>query len=243
MNKLYKHADLPTQHLNIEGTQHHIPVKARDAAEIARRRAEPAGTLIRRSQAIGAEVVAQAFEQITDEDDLRFTTRYIGSATLNSSWYSFAEGASEVMRRRLFLPLLADEFGGWLPEQSDIYDDTKARLGHVATLALGVETAHRNRYPQTQYDRINTSFGRYCGNTALQLACLPNFEQLVETATPEMIQHRVRLRAQHLLRVSRELFQEIGSHPSLAQFGEPDSDLLVHIRKTAPSTVYRAFTN
>jgi hypothetical protein len=72
------------------------------------------------------------------------------------------------------------------------------------------------------------------GNTSLSLACL----DVVDTTKHRNAFDAQDLAREHSLRLiesSRTTANQIGTYPSMAQFAEADSELMVHFRRFAPN--------
>ena len=233
MKKPYKHFDLPTYHLSGE---HYVPARARHSSEIERRRMQPAGTLLLEQQRDGLAVASAVVNQLEEDDDLRFAGDMLAASGLNASWYSFAEGA-DVMRRRLYLPELADDETGWRETREGLLEKVRSNLAHVADVAWVLTDAKREGL---RTDRTKTQLGRALGTVSLGLASL-HLGDAPETVSAFRIQDSARRASLTALDRSRTVASEIGMNASIAQLADPDSPLSVHWRRNAPNGAHQAF--
>ena len=231
----FSNFDLPRQHIIGEG--HYVPPRAREAGEIARRRALPIGTLLLEQQLQGLNIAHDILTKLESEEDRRFATKLLGMAALNTSWYTYAKDAPDVMRRRLILPKLADHQTDWRQTSTGLYTDTLKGLN----IARDTATLTISRYVEGVPDPYGpTVLGRRIGNISLQLAAVHhNAAQVGGNAFD--VQKHVRDTSLDILETTREFGLETGSHPSLAQLADRDSPLAVHWRREAPDGAYVAF--
>lgn len=235
MQRPYRHFDLPTQHLT--GDVHYVPPKARSEEEIERRHSLPRGSVLAEYQFRGALIASEVLHCVEDEPDITFATNVFATSALNSTWYGYARGG-DVMRKQLELPTIALETDNTLLHTLSIFDNARLTLDEAvaATSALlrAFETGAGKRARH-----IHTA-GKILGKASLALACVPGGEN-VRGFTPFMAQAWARQRGLHTLQQSRAMAAEIGTAPSLAQLADPNSDLSVYIRRSAPNGVEEAF--
>ncbi len=233
MNKLpFTHFDLPRQHLSEQG--HYIPARARDVDEIERRRRIPAGTVLAEQQAKGFRAARHILATV-DGESLAYSSNLISLAALNSGWYTFAQGAPDVMRRRLYLPKLADHESDWRQDLSGLRAEAITNIDTLASIAGGLALRSEAARPSK---RVNAQFGRMAGSTALQLAVLQHGSLPAGNAFE--IQKQARDTALQALDESRRYGSINGSHISIAQLADPDSPLSVEWRRSAPDQAYQA---
>lgn len=233
MNRLpFTHFDLPRQHLSEQG--HYIPPKSRDADEIAWRKSVPQGTVLISQQAKGFKI-AHLIMRSVEEESLIYSANMISMAALNSSWYSFAKGAPDVMRRRLYLPRLADYESDWRQDlvglRTEAESNLKTLVSYAGDLVLRSEASRLSRKSVTQ-------LGRLAGSTALQFAILK--ADSLPAGNAFEVQQGARDLALETLDASRNQGTLNGSHVSIAQFADPDSPLSVEWRRNAPDQAYQA---
>lgn len=231
----FSNFDLPRQHLGVEG--HYVPPKARDATEAARRKTLAPGTVLAELQVKGIDISRNIVANVEPGRDMAFSTRLIGMAAINSSWYTFGQGAPDVMRRRLLLPKVADHAADWRKSAEELRVDAVDGLADAANMAQGVTAA-------VSKDRLTTrrvrQFGRYLGNVSLRVAVLGDGETAI-TGDAFEAQKQVRDKALDLLEFARNFSEQTGAHPSIAQLADPDSPLSVYWRREAPDGAYRAY--
>lgn len=236
MNKqIYKDFDLPTKRLT--GLAHYVPPRARRSEEIERRQQLPPGVLLIEQQRRGLAVAAAILKIVEQPEDVAFSTKIIAASSLNSSWYGFARG-SDVMRRRLKLPVLGGREQPWKPIEP-------IGLVRVAADSLEDGTLMSNRLitaiarERPTIETYQMTLGRRIGNAGLALASanLGNID--LETPSVE-VQALVRRQCLSTLAASEALGSKIGAPPSLAQLAEPDSPLSVYWRLNAPNGAYEA---
>ena len=236
MTKLpFSNFDLPRQHLSGEG--HYVPARARDIDEIVRRRSLPAGNVLLTQQRRGLEIAGRILTQVEAEEDLRFATKILGMAAMNTGWYAFAQNAPDVMRRRLILPKLADHETDWRQTAEGLRVETIKGLAVAEETAAIMAERHANR---SRVPVIPAALGRRMGNVSLQLAVIHHGATSVGGNAFEVQKH-VRDTSLEILEDAREFGVETGSHPSIAQLADPDSPLAVHWRREAPDGAFAAY--
>lgn len=233
MKKPYKHFDLPTYHLSGE---HYVPARARHSGEIERRRMQPTGTVLLEQQRGGLAIASDVVNQLEEDEDLRFAGDMLAAGGLNASWYSFAQGA-EVMRRRLYLPELADDETEWRETREGLLEKVRTNLAQAADLAWVLADAGREGL---RTERTKTSLGRTMGSVSLGLASV-RLGDAPETVSAFQIQAGVRRVSLDALDRSRTISSEVGMNPSIAQLADPDSPLSVYWRRNAPNGAHEAF--
>jgi hypothetical protein len=234
MKQPYSHFDLPKQHLSGE---HYFPARSRDPREIERRRALAPGTLLAEQQATGVRMTARMFEAVSESPVNDFALELLAASGLNSSWYTFADKQHEVMRRRLYLPRLADDE----TEERVVTTERviKVRSGLLATIENADRLTYRagmNRLTK----RGRAEFGRSMGTVSLGLASIQLGNGLLHNDA-FIVQDMMRNQALQTLDASRRLERFIGVAPSVAQLADPDSPLSVYWRRHAPDEVYGAY--
>jgi hypothetical protein len=233
----YSNFDLPRQHLGVEG--HYVPPKARDEAEIARRKTLPPGTLIAEQQAKSLRVAHTILHQLAPGEGMGFASHMIGMATINSSWYTYGQGAPDVMRRRLLLPIVADKETDWRKSAEELQIDALGGLDQAHRLASGIADAIA---ANTLTKRRVRQFGQYLGNVSLRVAVAGDGRTTLAGDAFE-VQEQVRAKALDLLEFAREFGDQTGAHPSVAQLDDPDSPLNVYWRRKAPNDAFQAHQN
>lgn len=240
----YKDFDLPTKHL--EEAKHFVPAKARDEAEIARRRSLVPGTLLAEHQERGGAVAATIIKLLDRPNDISFGARVLSAAGLNTAWYSFARGAeNEVMRRRLKLPFLAAHQP--LAEDSPVRPTTddllqEAAFGFGEARATGAKIIDSLGHLSPRIERLRKTFGRQVGRASLTLACVELGDMLQNSLVSSIdTQSLVRSRCLQALEDARSLSHEVGLPPSIAQLADPDSHLSVYWRREAPNGAAQAY--
>ncbi len=231
----YSQLNLPKYHLPEDG-KHYSPYASRDYAEVARRESLRPGSLILEQQYYGVGIASSMISEFEqhDIDDGNFTTRMLAVAGLNSSWYSYAQH-SDVMSRRLALPKLAEEFN------DESYNETRKELTRKcnqgmfasAVMAGYLFDMHENGIKVGERAR-EVSLGKILGNTSLSLACL----DVVDTTKHLDSFGAQDLAREHSLRQveqARTAADKIGTYPSMAQFAEADSEMMVYWRRFAPN--------
>ncbi len=223
------------------GDKHFVPAKARDEAEIERRRSLQPGVLLAEHQERGLAVASTILKFVKDPASIAFSARILPAAGLNSAWYGFARGAEyEVMRRRLKLPYLAVQAEEIRQTSDDLLYDAGYRFGEARDTAKMLATSIDQQSPKT--DQYKRSLGRQVGKASLVLACVELGDRLVEQPLSSIdTQTLVRERSLRALNDARTLGSEIGLPPSIAQLADPDSHLSVYWRRESPTGAMRAY--
>jgi hypothetical protein len=234
--KTFKKFDLPVKHLEGEG-EHYVPPKARDPQEIERRHQLMPGLLMAEMQAKGIKIARCILEQMQDEEDALFATKTLGAAALNTAWYSFAQGAKDVMRRQLTLPPY-DEYGEDV-DMALIVDDAVYQLSEAEKVADSmVKEGHEKRRLYVIRKKV---IGVKLGDAALTLGSAAYANLIAQIPDdPEYQQKLARRSALELLEQSRTLYKQADSNPTLAQLADKDSPLSVYWRRTANDWAYNA---
>lgn len=234
MSNIYKHFDLPVKHL--DGDFDYVPPKAREEAEIARRRALAPGTLLAEQQVRGCEVASRVVDYCIEHDDGLFSTRVLAATAMNTAWYNLARGARDVMRRRLYLPV-------------------HGRIEPITRGSLQTRASERLSMATDQADKVRRSIeGRHCtvarhrkelgvrlGDTSLLLASIERADK-IELVRREaaMAQRITRQACLDALELSRDMHGEVGANPTLAQLADQDSPLSVYWRRNGSNEAVNA---
>lgn len=233
MNRPYKNIDQPVVNLNETDGQHYVPPLSRDEQEINYLQSAAPGTKILAHQSTGLTVTHAVSEHaFSNEADRHFAFNALSKALFNSSWYLFAQGSQDVMRRRLLLPELADDDADWRETSTGLLARTQDSLGYAAELGQELAIAHAS---ERSTHRIRTKLGRQMGNSAILLTSMEM------TPTPRgqsafEISHAQRLRYLDLLRTSRTTSPQHPVFPSIAQIARQRSPLSTEWQDTAPQT-------
>lgn len=233
MNKPYRNFDLPKQHLD---ERHYMPARARSKSEIERRRSLPSGTTLAEQQRDGLVIASKMLEWVEQPEDVTFTSNVIAMSGLNAGWYSYA-AKSAVMRRRLSLPRLADEETGWRETHDGLLTKAQQGLAYAASLADLLVGA---TIEQRATEHYRQQIGRNLGNLSLNLACI-ELGNVAQSYSEFDIQDLAREHSLQMLDSARTFGDQIGTHPSIAQLADPNSDLAIHIRRHAPNDTLEAY--
>lgn len=233
MNKPYRNFDLPKQHLD---ERHYVPARARSNSEIERRRSLPSGTTLLEQQRDGLVIASHMLDSVEQSEDVAFTSHLIAMSGLNAGWYSYAAN-SPVMRRLLSLPRLADEDTGWRETRSGLLTKAQRGLADAASLASVLVGATVERRATERHKR---QLGRQMGNVALHVACV-ELGNIAQSYGAFDIQDMAREQSLYALEEARVFGDKIGSHPSIAQLADPNSDLAVYVRRHAPNETLEAY--
>lgn len=234
MNKQpYKTFDLPTRHIS---GSHYIPPRTRNPEEAERRHYLPRGTILLEHQQAGIAMTRDILGSLEQPEDRAFAARVFGASALNASWYSYAQGA-DVMRRRLALPILADDTMSFRETKAGLREKTEDHLAQLeadAAVAVDHHRAHRLGF------REQRRLGRRLGDTALYLG-LSTLQTVPQGVSAFEAQQLARDQSLEVLEAARDMVHEIGISPSLAQLPDHDSPLSVYIRREAPDGFFTAF--
>ncbi len=235
----YRDFDLPTKHLGEQ--PHYVPPKARDSSEIERRRSLPRGTLLAEQQQRGLAIATAILSQLDQGGPgLKFATRWLAASGINTAWYSFAAD-SEVMRRRLKLPILATEDPEQRPSALMLHRQIVTTMRESTTKAEQIVTDMRGN---PLLETHQTQLGRTTGHAALTMSCFAIGDFIgYESATLNDfdLQALARTRGLASLEDARGLASIIGRVPSMAQLANPDSPLSVFWRQEAPQDAFEAY--
>jgi hypothetical protein len=237
--RVYRDFDLPTKHLT--GEDHFLPPRARDEAEIERRRALPPGTVLLEHQHAGIKVAESILGQLVEPNDIAFSAEVLAASGLNTAWYLSGRRAP-VQRRRLKLEVLATEDPEQRPTTYMLIQNAQSdfRLANVHSQKL--MELHLNAVPAAEQQR--KVLGRTIGHGALTLSCASLGDQIGYDElqlTDFELQDLARRRGLNALEQARALADQIGTPPSLAQLGNVDSDLSVYWRRQAPNGALAAY--
>lgn len=238
-NRPYTDFDLPSKHLT--GEKHFIPPKARDRAEVDRRKAQPAGTLLAEYQHAGLAISTIILGILDDTPDIDSAARIIVPAGLNSSWYSHARHAA-VMRRRLKLAQLATSDPEQRPSSYMLHHEATDLFGAATNFGQLLVTATRRRL-DTAPD-LQKQLSRTLGHASLVLDSVVIGDQIGYgdiQVTDFELQAMARNRALHALEQARTLQQATGEPPSIAGLADYDSGISVYLRRNATDNVVEAY--
>ncbi len=232
MTRLLKDFDLPQKYLDGDGD--HVPQKARDPAEIARRRALRPGMLIYEQQHTGLAVAKRVLELVDDQPAVHFASETVAVAGLTSAWYLFGRGAKE-QRKRLKLEMLAADEPELRPSAYMLLQNAQHDLQHALDTSQRLMTAAA--YGPRAETQPRIALARTIGHTSLTLACVPIGDaigyDLVHASNADL-QFMARARGLHVLQQGRLLGKQLRTAPSMAGFADTDSDLSVYWRRSAP---------
>lgn len=233
----FRDFDLPKKHLPKYGG-HYIPPKAFDPVEVSRRRQMAPGSLLAEQQAMGVRCADKILELVTEEEGLLFASDMLAMAGLNTAWYSYAERAQDVMRRRLHLPLLSH---GRARVTDTIIEDVHG--GYAVAISEAIKLRNAIEHGLRAKPDRQKKFGRSIGNTSLRLAVMrPAMEGVLEVYAddePEL-QDIARRHALLALEAARDAHEEMHAHPSMVQLSDPFSPLTVYWRNNAPPSARTA---
>ncbi|RYX78934.1 hypothetical protein EON76_04465 [bacterium] len=233
MNKPYKNIDHPVVNLNETDGLHYIPPLSRDEEEIDYLHGVAPGTKILAHQGTGLTVAHAVSEHsFSNETDRHFAFSELSKALFNSSWYLFAQGAQDVMRRRLLLPELADDDADWRETSAGLLARTQDSLGYAAELGQELTIAHAS---ERSTDTIRKRLGRQMGNSALLLSSIDMVPAPRGLSAFE-ISHAQRLRSLDQFRQSRTTSPQNSFFPSIAQIARSRSPLSTEWQERAPHT-------
>jgi len=233
MKHPYKHFDLPTEHLRGE---HYVPARARDEDEIARRRTLLPGALLAEQQAKGLRVIMGILEHVQEEPDVQFASELLSATGINTSWYALARDAL-VMRRRLYLPQLADDTLDFRLSPAGVRDEA---YGGIVEAGVFADLYRDEHYEGAPLKRTRQAFGRAIGNASLGLGCLELGSAHLRMNAFDA-QLAARQQGQRAIERARQLELQLGAAPSLAQLADVDSPLAVYWRRVAPNGAYQAY--
>lgn len=233
MNKPYRNFDLPKQHLD---DRHYVPERARTSTEIERRHTLPQGTILAEHQRDGLRIAGQIMQMVEQPEDITFARNVIAMSGLNAGWYNYA-AHSPVMRRRLDLPTLADGETDWRETRTGLLTKAQQGLVEAATIA---EVLVATKVERRSTARHQQQLGRHLGNVSLQLACI-EVGTVADSYTPFDVQNFAREQSLQTLEQARVFGDQVGSHPSMAQLADPNSDLAVYWRRNAPNGAFEAY--
>lgn len=233
--------DLPTRHIP-KGSKHFVPPKTRDSAEKERRKELPKGTLLTEFQQTGIQISALMLGILQDPHDIESASETITPASLNTSWYLFAQNVLEVMRKRLKLARLATDDPEQRPTSYMLHHQATNLFAGMAGEARGlvVATAHGLESIADYKKRV----ARGVGHASLVLDSVSIGDKVGYgdiQANDFDLQNMSRLRGLKALEQARNLHLVTGEVPSLAGLADPDSGVAVHLRRTATTPVVEAW--
>lgn len=230
----FKHFDLPVNHLTRHG--HYVPPKARDEAEIERRRQLPAGTLLAEQQAKGVEVATKLLEFMSDKEDSDFAPKLMAAAGINTAWHNHAQGSNDVMRRRLWLPV--HERSKVPVNRESLYKDSVKGFDEASLIAsLLAQSIERRSIAKYGFKK---KLGIALGNASLVLACVPMSHLIERSLDPYEQQYHTRHAGLAALDDARNLEEQVGANPTMAQLADHDSPMSVYIRRNGTNLTVEA---
>lgn len=226
----YKHIDLISTHL-ADGVPYR-PELTRDPVEEARRRSYPDNNLINEEQASGLEVARAIIDyDFGTEEERRFAYDRIAEELLNSAYYLYGE-TEDVMRRRQFLPIMAEDSSDFRETRSGLIYKVRSGLAHTADNARALMILHQQGLETAKQ---KTRLGRQVGNLAIAIECL----QL--TDVPQSInefdaQKIARFYGVDLMARARTRRHAVGVDPSIAQQSRATTPVSIEWSKQAPAS-------
>lgn len=246
MTKARRNFNLPAQHINETDGSNYVPPRARDEAEIARRRQLRPGTLLLEHQAAGLEVARAVYRHpVTESEDAKYIRQRLAVPLFNSAWYTFAnmdKSPDFFMSRILKLPVIAyDETeieDPWRASKEFLETKIRDGLGRSAALASRLTIQYQRGAEKTRL-KTAADLGRAMGNTALLLINRDNFDTPLGMSDVD-IQNLVMAYASELLGQARVSHDGTGYHESIAQIAHWESPLSRDWRDNAPPQAYEA---
>jgi hypothetical protein len=236
VRKPYSELNLPSHHLPPDGNDAQ-PASARRQDEIDFRRSRRQGALVRDQERKGLVIADRMLPSIArgEIDDGGFVVRMLALAGVNTAFYDFARGA-KVMDRKLELAKLVQDEG------ADEQPVTQQSLLEKAQSGMELSVNHATRLYELyirgrEGKRLNVNLGRTLGNTSLVLGSL-DLPGRVQDMDAFEAQEVARDHSLLLLEDARTIATKadgnrnpMGSHPSMMQLADPDSDLNVYWRR------------
>lgn len=221
--KPYTQFDLPRVHLSEYENHYTLPADEHRSEVVILDR-----------QARGLRVAGKAIELLLAShiDDGGFTARLLASSALNSAWYTYGRDEG-MMRRALPLPLLAvrGDKGEWRQDREGLLKTTNDYMDHSYWQTKEYEYLKRAyRHDEGRRKQL----GKSLGVTSLSLACLDVVEE-TRSGSVYDVQCVARDAALRTLEDARDLGRVIGVYPSMAQVGNEASELMLYVRRKAPT--------
>ncbi len=236
MNKIYRTFDLPVK-LHESDTDkdhlHDITPKAKTVDEIERRRSLPPGTLCIERLQRGTAAASSLLELVGDDPDDAFITQTLAPAAFNSSWYSLAEGSTDVMRRQLRLPVLQEVGQARYLDRADLVQQASTLLLQASQPVNTLRT--RARLNERNTRRTHARIGRMIGNASMLLSAAD--ADVLDSGDAYETSQAVREQAKQTQHNAINLHAAIGRHPSLASLASPYSDMSIYWMRTAPAHI------
>ena len=226
---------MPVEHLDAQ--LHDIVPKAQDEERIAYLKSMPSGTANAEAQYFGHGVASGTLNLLSEPEAITYTVGLLAPAAFNTAWYSGAQAATAVQRRRLKLPRF--DVDATIKEPVSFWSTGRAQMAGSLLLADTIARETRDQLPRL--NQTKRLYMAHLGNAAMALACSQLSPELFDEASAYDAQLLARSQSLRMLSASRELGQLIGRHPSLKQLADTDSYLSVHIRRTAPKAAKQAF--
>lgn len=226
----YKHIDLISTHL-VDGVPYR-PELTRDPVEAARRRSYPSKNLINEEQAAGLEVIRSVFDyDFGTDEERRFAYDRIAEGLINSAYYLYGD-TEEVMRRRQFLPVMAEDSSDFRETRSGLLYRVRNGLAHAADSARSLTILHQQGL-ETEKQKIK--LGRHVGNLAIAIECL-QLTDVPQSISEFDAQKIARFYGVDLMARSRTRRNILGVDPSSAQYSRITTPVAVEWSKQAPAT-------
>jgi hypothetical protein len=233
--RIPKQGDLPVAHLGKEG--HYVPPKSQDEKIIALRRSRP-GTLRLLASGVGATVAAELVYASSDDLELaQFTSGIIAPTIINTVWYQFAQGERQNRRNLPYHPLYdsLEPANGLMNGAAEDLQDASIAIRNLA----GVSVLNPIRKAN-----LRRSSSLILRDSAMALVAVPLADKLQQDPSrySELyVGGWMQEATKGMLTTARTLHENIGTHPSLAQLADSESDLSVYIRRNMPREVGRDF--
>lgn len=233
MTRLAKNHDAPTLHRTGEN---YIPPRTHNPIEAARRH-ERAGTgaLIIELQQLGIENALQILQLIEDPNERARAAKFIGGTLLSTAQELFDEDPNIRLRHTLRLPQIAD-LEGWREDPTE-YEFKTFQLLQRAALS-SAELASSKAEKQATY-KMSQDTARAVGNAGLQLAMFP-LPRLAAESSAKDLQLIVRESALDMQNGAIRLSEKIGTNPTIAQFADAYSPLVVELHRNYSPEIVEA---
>jgi len=218
-----------------------VPRASREEPETARRKGNPAGTLILEEQERGLEIIAAGLGEVGSVEEAVDWAGCMALAGVGTSPYLF-NGA--VMNRHVALPMLATEDPSQRPSSEQLVEKTRQAFLTARDFAGSLTAAHTLRIGGEKKEQLRLKTGRAIAYASFLMATI-ELGDVVADPTSALSNHGVQMMVRdacmQTVQQAGTVSLEIGAFPSAAQLADPLSPLAVEIQRAGSDSVDRIY--
>lgn len=213
------------------------PPRTRNQAEAARRKQNPAGTLILEQQLEGIEIVKRGLRLAGSIETAAAWSGVMACSLLGAGRYHL-DGTGQM--RYAKVPILGAKQPADRPDSGMLVEASLRKLETTADFAGHLLVAHRIRLSGTKYREITLATGRHLVDAAFLLANIGNGDHTADPANEVSNREAQELAVdtcKQVVQTAGEIGIETQAYPTVAQLTDFRNPFPLEIWKAAPDQV------